>query len=440
MCSSGAKFAPDAPWAEEELEDLTHLCDWLLEPGQGSAPSPQEPQQPPPRPLAATFPRVALEAAPLAPALCAKAPSAVALQPVGAPAASPFAAAFLQTPLSEPQQPVRHTRPRLSTAASAPAPSATSEHQALSWVLAMGKIAESQGVAAAPPQLACPWEAAPLPSRPPSPPSAQHVQDVQAPRPAHSSRSMDRSSSGSVAAENGSPVLCVTEEPCHSMDLLELLGAAPPQQPLDALLPPSGRGTAATYRGIGSYGKQRSAPLPQLPPCGGGYDRLPAARALQLVQQQQQQGGGAAGLQRAASGSISRKRLCTWEELPEEPSLGSRRSLPPPLPPPAWQPAAVALPPTWEQAQQASLLEASFEAQRQKLSSLLAQLQQVRVALQQETAPLAPPPPPSLQQHQPLTHAAASAPLLHQPPLPAGAAAHLSWPAAAWREPSPFFN
>ena len=249
--------------------------------------------------------------------------------------------------------------------------------------------------------------------------------------------------------------LCPSHPSHCSMDLLELLGTAPPPQLEAPPLPPRGSGTAASYRGIGSYGTQRSAPLPQLPPCGGGYDRLPAARVLPTVQQQ----AAAVGLHRAASGSIGRKRLCTWEEVPEETTPGPRRSLPAPLPPPAeawqqaqqaqqqpampppvdpWQQApqvqqqAAVLPPAaeaWQQAQEASL-EASFEAQRQRLTSLLAQLQQVRVALQQEAAPL-----PPQQQQAP---APASAPLHHLPPLPAGG--HRSWPAAAWHEPTPFFD
>ncbi len=185
---------------------------WLA--GSPSKTQTQQQQQPKSRPLAATLARAAPEAAalPLAPPQFAKPPSAVALQPVGAPAASPFSAACLQTPLAEAPQPARRTRPRLSSASSAPAPGASSE-QALSWVLAMGKIAESQGVAATPPPLACPWELPALPSRPPSPPSARHVADAPAPRPTHSSRSLEHSSSGSVAAENASPVVCTADKP-----------------------------------------------------------------------------------------------------------------------------------------------------------------------------------------------------------------------------------
>ena len=178
---------------------------------------------PPPRPLAATYPRPAPAAVP-PPAAAAPTPSAVALQPAaGVPAASPFSAASLQPPLVTAPETTRRTRPRLSPAASAPTPGVSSD-QALSWVLAMGKLAESQGVAATLPPLSCPWEQAPqpLPSRPPSPPSAQHVADVRAPRPTHSSRSLEHSSGSSVAAENGSPVLCTAEEPCHRCAPLQL--------------------------------------------------------------------------------------------------------------------------------------------------------------------------------------------------------------------------
>lgn len=281
-------------WGEEELADLGNLCDWLLEepaqgerrgrragagtsgghggPGRplsqhmqsmlvlqgapaaaatrrpafmsgsrslsvlaaGPEPIPQQPsaQQlapPPPRPLAATFPRPAAAAAPSS--------AAVSLQPAGAPAASPFAAAFLQTPLVTAPEPTRRTRPRLSPAASAPTPGVSSD-QALSWVLAMGKLAESQGVAATPPPLSCPWEHASLPSRPPSPPSAHHVADVRAPRPTHSSRSLEHSSSSSVAAENGSPVVCTAEVPCHRCAPLRLWVALVARPPTPCTLGP----------------------------------------------------------------------------------------------------------------------------------------------------------------------------------------------------------
>ena len=255
--------------------------------------------------------------------------------------------------------------------------------------------------------------------------------------------------------------------PSHSLDLLELLGAdplpravPPPQLPPRSSAPAA---AAAAYRGGGAYGTQRSAPLPQLPAYGSGYEHLPAARALPAAAP-----SSTAGLHRAASACIGRKRLCTWDEHPEEAAEcwpAAQRSPSLPAPPAAWQqaqhlsaplpvawppPAAAQhlsgpLPPTWQQApmQRQPSLEDSFEAQRQKLSSLLAQLQQVRVALQHEAvaarplAPTATAPLPQAQ-HRLAPPAASAASTLPRPALQAG---HLSWPAGAFgREPSPFFN
>lgn len=253
--------------------------------------------------------------------------------------------------------------------------------------------------------------------------------------------------------------------PSRSLDLLELLGAdplpraAPPRQLPPRSIAPSA--AAAPYRGIGAYGTQHSAPLPQLP-AYGSYERLPAARAPAAPP------SSAAGLHRAVSACIGRKRLCTWDEQPEEAAEcwpAPQRSPSLPAPPAAWQqaqhlsaplpvawppPAAAQhlsapLPPTWQQVpmQRQPSLDDSFEAQRQKLSSLLAQLQQVRVALQHEAAaprllpPTATGPLPHAQ-HRLAPPAASAASTLPRPALQAG---HLSWPAGAHgREPSPFFN
>lgn len=389
---------------------MNRVC---LPPLAGPAPcTQQQPPQPPPRRLAATVARLPAAPPPAAPGAgqqCgdhsplvnrAAEPCAVALQAARSPPLSPFADVSLQTALP-PLRPAQNSRPPLGSAGSAPALSAAER-----WLMAIGKLEAEQTESASLSAFSLPWDAAPVPTLPPSPHSAQHAREPPPPR----SRSLDNTShcSSSSPLDGGcfnAPccdrcVICTHSAPapraaapalargpclawgaakgcCRtherpsdeasdglsrlrhlacacSVDLLDLMGAGP----LDSQLLP----LASTYCrcSIGASGRQQSAPLSMasLPP------RQPAATLLGC---------------RTASGSIGQKRLCTWDEHPQQPAPAMRRSrssaaVPLPAPAPACLP------------EQQEALAARFEAQQQKLVQLLLQLQQVRAAMQHDAA------------------------------------------------------
>ena len=160
-----------------------------------------------------------------------------------------------------------------------------------------------------------------------------------------------------------------------SMDLLELMGAAPldPQLPLP--------GSAFRHSGFAASGQQQSAPLPAI-----SHSAYYAAMRSSVPLPPRQPAAAALG-GRTASGSIGQKRLCTWDEHPQ-PAPAMRRSCSVQLSAAAPRPAPAAAPACPAAQQQG--LEARFAAQRQKLMQLLLQLQQVRAAMQDDAAAAAP--------------------------------------------------